>query len=297
VSRVPRALAEPGKALLRSYGTATARWRPLPDFLIIGTKRGGTTSLYRYLLEHPCVMNTFPRAEQVKGTYFFDENYGHGPAWYRSHFPSRAARAAAVLRHDRVLCGEGSPYYLFHPLAAGRAAELVPQARLVVLLRDPVERAWSHYKERVRNGTETLPFAEALDAEPERLAGEEDRLVAGEVAVSAHHRHHSYVAQGRYVEGLRRWIEAFDRVQLQVVLSEDFYRDPGAVLAATHRFLGVEPRPLAAYAAHNYHPADDLDPDCRARLEEALRPSVVELEALLGMDTGWSWAHHRVDRA
>ncbi len=205
------ALAQWTKARLRTAGELSADRRCRPDFLVIGTKRGGTTSLYKYLLAHPAVLSTFPRPARVKGTYYFDEEFSRGDDWYFSHFPLRTTRSIAeALRRHRVVSGEASPYYLYHPLAAQRAASTVPGARVIALVRNPVDRAFSNYKERRANGVEPLDsFGAALDAEAERLAGEEERLIADPTATSTAHRHHSYVDQGRYVTGLRRWWDAF----------------------------------------------------------------------------------------
>src|SRR5690606_30078061 len=134
-----------------------------------------------YMQEHPGVLPTFPRAQEIKGTYFFDENWHRGERWYLSHFPTVERRRWVERRLGRPpISFEASPYYLFHPLAPQRARTVAPDALVVALLRDPVERAYSHWKER-RNHTEHLSFAEAIAAEEERTQGEEDRLRKGEV--------------------------------------------------------------------------------------------------------------------
>jgi len=152
-----------GRALVLGYGAATARWRTVPDFLLIGAKRSGSTSLFRYLGEHPQVAPLFPSArllpimrEDQKGVHYFDSNSTHRLAWYRAHFRSDVARARqARALGAPVITGEASPYYLFHPLAAERAAAAVPHARIIVLLREPVARTYSHWSEQRRNGGRT----------------------------------------------------------------------------------------------------------------------------------------------
>ena len=131
---------------------ATARWRPLPDFLVIGAQKAGTTALYAYLRWHPGI--TGPSWKEVS---FFDRHWWRGEAWYRGQFP---------LRGRGRLVGEASPSYLFHPLAPERVHSLVPGARLVALVRDPVARAYSHYQHEVALGREPLGFEDALAAEP-----------------------------------------------------------------------------------------------------------------------------------
>ena len=283
----PLELAASGaKAALRPVGMATTSLRPPPDFLIVGTKRGGTTSLHEYLAEHPAVLPMFP-APNAKGTYFFDEEFERGERWYRSHFPTARTRRRVALRTgDRVVSGESSPYYLFHPLAPERAKALVPGAQIIMLLRDPVARAHSHYRERMRHDTEPLSFVEALDAEEARLAGEEDRIRREPGYKSLAHRHQSYVAQSRYAVPVARWLDAFGD-QVLVLRSEDLYDDPQAVYDQVLRHLGLAPRRLADPSPRNAEPGKPLPPEIEHRLRDALADDVAELERLLGRSMDW----------
>lgn len=270
------------KRALRAYGVMTSRGRSLPDFMIIGAKRGGTTSLYRYLAAHPQVAPLFPARQKIKGTYFFDVNFHRGLPWYRSHFRRESAGSSDLVT------GEASPYYLFHPLAAKRAAEAVPHTRPIVLLRNPVDRAYSHWKEQVRRGFEPLSFEDALAVEPERLAGEEQRIRNEPAYYSFAHEHHSYVGQGRYLERLAGWLERFPRERVLVLRSEDLYRDPASTLARVLEFLGLPAFALDAYEAHNFHPADAMTGSTRTRLIEAFAPHNEELSRAVGMTfEGW----------
>jgi hypothetical protein len=284
------AVAAGAKAALRRWGMATADLRPPPDFLIVGTKRGGTTSLHDYLLRHPAVLPLWPRPERVKGTYFLAEGWSsQGRRWYLSHFPTRLTRALASRRvGERVAAGESTPYDLFHPLAPARARELAPDARIVVLLRDPVERAFSHYKERRRHDHDLLPFGEAVAAESARTAGEEERILADPAYVSFAHRHWTYVAQSRYSAGLRRWLEVYPAEQVLVLRSEDLFAKPHDVYAEVLAHLGLSDRPLEGAEQLNAEPSRDMDDDVRRLLEGELRDDVVALEALLGRNMGWS---------
>lgn len=273
---------------LRAIGTATATWRPGPDLLVVGAKRGGTTSLWRYLDSHPGVLPTFPRAADIKGTYFFDEGWGRGEAWYRSHFPTTARRELAARRLGYApVAFEASPYYLFHPLAPERAHRVVPDALVVALLRDPVERAYSHWKER-RNHTESLPFHEALAAEAERTRGEEARLIADPTAISPAHRHETYVAQGCYAPMLERWFAAYGRDRVVVVPSEEFYADPQAFCDGLTDRLGLPRHRLDRPEPWNAEPSAGMDAEVRARLRARLAPDIAAVERLLGRSMPWS---------
>jgi Sulfotransferase domain len=278
------------KGSLRTYGRLTAGRRPLPDFLIVGAKRGGTTSLYNYLLEHPQVAPLFPRRQQIKGVRFFDLNFHRGLGWYRSHFPTAARprpRQARTTR--RVIAGEASPYYLFHPLAAERASQAVPEARIIVLLRDPVERAYSHYKERVRHGAEPCrSFEEAIDREPERLRGETERILADPTYHSFAHEHYSYLSQGRYLDMLPRWLERFPHEQLLIMPSEELYADPQATLDRVLAFLGLPAWELRDRRPYNFHPADGMAATTRQRLAAGYVEHNRQLAELLGTRLDWS---------
>lgn len=273
----------------RAYGSLTARWRILPDYLIIGTKRGGTTSMARWVLEHPDVRALFPACETRKGTYYFDVNYDKGEAWYRSHFPTRFShRRAAQRAGHRLIIGEATPYYLHHPHAAVRARRLVPHAKVIVLLRDPAERAYSHWVERTRNQVETLPFAEAVEAESARLAGEEERMIGDPRYHSFAHQHFSYLDQGRYARGLRRWMNAFPANQLLILRSEDLYADPAAVYGQVLEFLGLPEHRLAEFGAWNMKPKDIVAPELMRRIRVELAPDIADVEAILGRAMDWT---------
>jgi len=251
----------------------TASSRLLPDFLIIGGQRCGTTSLFEYLCRHPSVCRPV-----VKELQFFTYRFDRGVAWYRSNFPS-------VVNAKGRKTFEATPYYLFHPDAPRRAASVLPGAQLVALLRNPVDRAYSHYQHNVLRGTESLSFEEALDAEAERL------LAGGEKRASAsHERRHSYVARGRYADQLSRWLEAYPPEQLLVLFSEHLYRDPGAQYARVLDFLQLPEHSLARYEAHTRRApwtGPELSPATRARLEELFAPDNARLADLLKTEPPW----------
>ncbi|MCI5147305.1 MAG: sulfotransferase, partial [Candidatus Electrothrix sp. AR3] len=119
--------------VLQTYSALTARLRPLPNFLVIGAQKSGTTSLFHYICQHPQVFEN-----KSKEIHFFDHNYHCGANWYRSHFP-----LAGKLMRNRCL-GEATPYYLCHPHAPSHIFDLLPRVKIIAILRDPVERAISH---------------------------------------------------------------------------------------------------------------------------------------------------------
>ena len=283
-----RTATDAAKGALRQVGMATAQLRPGPELLVVGAKRGGTTSLWKYLDSHPGMLPTFPAAQNVKGTYFFDEGWHRGERWYRSHFPTRATRAVTARRLGYAPATfEASPYYLFHPHAPARARQVVPHALIVAVLRDPVERAFSHWKER-RNHTEPLDFEDALAAEAERTEGEEERMKADPTVVSHAHRHETYLAQGRYAPMLERWFAAYGRDQVLVAAAEDFYADPQAFCDQITDRLGLPRHDLGAVEPFNAEPSAEMEPTTRDRLIERLTPDMEAVEDLLGRPMPWT---------
>ena len=277
-----RALA---KSSLRSFGILTAPLRGVPDFLIIGAKRAASTSLWNHVVRHPNVLPMFPSRQKIKGTSFLTTNWDKGLPWYRSHFAVEAHRRMRTRRDGiRPRTGEATPYYLFHPHAPARAAAVAQDARIVAILRDPVDRAYSHYRERVRHGAETLSFEDALAAEGERLRGEEARLLEEPGYVSSTHEHFSYVAQGRYAVMLERWFAVFPRDQVLILMNEDFERDRDETLDRLFAFLelpGWQPPRLERY---NFHPSPPMASATRRQLLEIFQEDNRRLERLLGTD-------------
>jgi hypothetical protein len=240
----------------RAYGRAVLPLTlgRLPEFLVIGGQRCGTTSLYRYLAAHPAV-----RPATGKELQFFSLYPGRGERWYRAHFPVRPVGVRSF---------EASPYYLFDPAVPARAAAMLPEARFVALVRDPAERAYSHYLHSVAYGVEPLPFAAALDAEPARLA-------AGDHAAR---RRFSYVARGRYAEQLTRWFDAVGRDRVLVVRTEDLTSRYADILA----FLGLDPQPVPAERhTRRAASAPPLDDALRARLDAEFAADQQALRGLL----------------
>ena len=276
--RIPT-IPEPARAVLRNavwtYGRATASARPLPDFLIIGAQKAGTTALYAYLRRHPAI--TGPSWKEVS---YFDRHYGRGEAWYRGNFPNR-------VRARGKLVGEASPSYIFHPLGPERAKALVPEARLVALVRHPVDRALSHYHHEVALGREPLRFEDALDAEEDRLRGEEERLAADPSYFSRAWWSHAYKSRGRYAEQLERWLAVFPREQLLILPSADLGGEPERTHPQVLDFLGAAPHRLDAYPRVYDRQYEAMSPETRERLAAEFEAPNRRLYELLGRDLGW----------
>jgi hypothetical protein len=246
--------------------------RSLPQAMIIGAMKCGTSSLHNYLTQHPGVI-----APLRKEVHYFDVRFDHGERWYRANF-GRVGEPGLNL--------DSSPYYLAHPLAPQRAHALVPEAKLIVLLRDPVRRAYSHYWHERDKKRESLSFEEAIAAEPARLGDDEQRLARGELRQSRAHQHFSYLARGRYAEQLERWWRHYPRERLLVLRFEELARDPLALLDRTLEFLGlpsIENVRLEARNARKYPP---MNPATEERLRDYFAPHEARLQALLAQPAG-----------
>jgi hypothetical protein len=267
-------------------GRVTARRRALPTFLIVGAQRCGTTSLYRALAQHPLIAKPVLR----KGVHYFDVAYDRGLSWYRAHFPliTGADRLRGRSRRP-VQAFESSPYYLFHPLAPARIAQDLPEVKLIVLVRNPVERARSAHAHELARGFETeVSLERALELEEERLAGEEDRLRAVPHSVSHAHRHHAYVARGRYAEQLARLESHVGRDRVLVLDSGMFFRDPEPTYDRVLEFLGLPRLSGPVFERHNSRPRrPDLPESVRRRLEEYFLPWDTRLTPWLGAEPSW----------
>lgn len=267
--RLSHAVMTPVRAL-------DARGRMTPSYLVVGTKRGGSSALAEWITRHPQVAPS----RAGKGSHYFDVNHWRGEAWFRSRFEKP--------RPEWRITGEASPYYMFHPLAPARMRETLPEARLIVVLREPVARAWSHFRRETDTGFETLTFPEALAAEDSRLEGELERLRTDPTHESYAHRHHTYRTRGHYAEQLRVLHEQFGPEQVLVVQSEAMFADPNRELERVWAFLGVDPvrlddlRPVKPSA----HEAE-ASPAVVEQLHRYYRPLNEELYRMPGVDFQW----------
>ncbi|MDP9074291.1 MAG: sulfotransferase domain-containing protein [Actinomycetota bacterium] len=246
-----------------------------PAFVIVGAQKAGTTFLYQEITRHPDL-----GAALTKEIHFFDDHYRRGLRWYRGFFPNSPG----------LLLGESSPGYLFHPHAVARIARDLPDVKLLVLLRDPARRAFSHYLHESRLGYEpAATFDQALALEPSRLDGELEAMAADDGYVSYRYRHFSYRSRGLYLDQVKRCHDLVGQERVKVIRSEDLYRPGSTVQAEVFAYLGVRPwQPDAP--GRNDMAADRtarMDPGIEAELREFYRPHNDALFAYLGWEGGW----------
>jgi hypothetical protein len=258
-------------------GAATRPMRLRPTFFIIGAKKAGTTSLTNYLGAHPDVDLPYRKV-----LHHFDSwtSYERGLGAYLTSFPLR--------RPGGPTCtGESTPYYLFHPHTPARVHAAFPDARYVVLLRDPVDRAVSDYWHQRRAGVEALPLETAMRDEDERVAAELERMHEDETYDSTTVRYFAYLTRGRYAEQLERWFAQVPRERILVLTSRELSADPAATCNRMLDFLGLAPLQLPSYPRSNAGSYPATDPRLVDELRERMRPHDDRLSALLGWVPDW----------
>jgi hypothetical protein len=263
----------------------TAKQRVLPDFLIIGAQKCGTTSLYDYLVQHPAVLPA-----RYKEPRYFTRNYKAGVDWYRSQFPLAWVRdGLAKVRGEPILTGEATPGMILYPWTASRVRQLLPGMKIIALLRNPIDRAYSGYYQMVRIGEERLgTFEEAIDAEPGRVGVEFTRMIDDPDYHSVGYGAFTYLTRGIYVDQLLRWAKEFPMNQIHVIDARELYREPMKVYARVLEFLGLSPYDRVRLERRNVAPEySPMSPATRERLIEFYRPHNARLYEWLGRDFGW----------
>jgi hypothetical protein len=259
--------------------------RMLPDFLLVGAQKSGTSSLFTYIVQHPHVLSPL-----VKEIHYFDLHYSCGPNWYREHFRIAVRnRIKGLIGDHQPITGEASPYYIYHPLVPARIKELLPHIKLIVLLRNPIDRAYSHYHHVLRKGPtlEPLTFEQAIQSEESRLRGETQRIATDHSYLSLSHQHHSYLNRGIYADQLERWFKQFAIERFLILPAEDLFDQPQSVVYKVFRFLelpNVEVNNLRPSNQGKYMP---MAPETRAYLSEYYRPHNIRLSDLLGREFDW----------
>jgi hypothetical protein len=264
---------------------ALGRAGTLPHFIIIGGQKCGTTYLYDRLIEHPRIRACLFEPLNDGEIHYFHRRYRKGLDWYRANFPEVSSVANGEGPVTTV-SGEASGY-LFYPHAPERITREAPDAKLIALLRNPIDRAVSHYHHEVRLGFETLSLRDALQREPERLRGETARVLRDPEYFSFARNHYSYLARGFYADQLPWWWEHFPREQLLVIQSEAFYRDPVTTLRRVTEFLELEDWQPEPYRGHKSYGYGRLAPETRQKLADHFREANQRLFQLLGTDYDW----------
>lgn len=274
------------RAAYVGLGTPTASLRRTPDFIVVGAQRCGTTSLFRALEQHPQVV----RPTLNKGINYFDMNYDKGSRWYRAHFPLAARRSSR--NQEPSVAFEASGYYMFHPLAPERIARDLPDVKIVAMLRDPVERAYSAWKHESARGFDDFSFEDAIEQEARRTQGERGRMIDNPQYQSYPYRHHSYTARGHYSAQLRQFYDLLPDSKIHVVYSESFFAQPESEFGQLADFLGIDAGTGIAFDRHNARPSGPMPGRTREILTQEYQDEADELEKLVGRRPPWPTPGH-----
>ena len=261
-----------------AYYHGTARWRALPDFIIIGVMKSGTTSLFDYLKQHPRIYGS-----RKKEIHYFDWNHGKKANWYRSYFPFRHVQS------NGYITGEASPLYILLPPVAQRIYSFLPEVKLIAILRNPTDRALSHYYHAVKSGHEKMSIMEALNAEEDRTKASWDKVLSGDCSYDHAIIWFTYKQRGLYLQQIQHYLQYFPREHLLIESTENLQANPDETLSRIFTFLGVEPCHLSHLVMRNKNTnKKEVSSEVYRHLDTYFKPHNEELFAFLGKDFGWN---------
>lgn len=241
-----------------------------PDFIIAGAAKCGTSSIYHYLSRHPQVL-----LSHKKELDFYWQHYERGIDWYLAHFPTISDR-------PDFRTGEATPNYLRFPEVAQRIKDTFPQIKIIILLRNPVDRAISWHYHKLNTGLTKLDLATAIATEIDRLA----TVSEAEITNTGYYNPDN-IMSSLYIYKLKPWMEILGREQFLILKSEDFYLNPGANMEQVFKFLDLPGCLLNNYPKVNSGSYQDADPALREILVKYFAPYNRQLEKYLGMEFGW----------
>lgn len=262
---------------------ATAYLRGLPDFVIIGAMKSGTTSLHDFVAKHPAIIPA-----STKEIQYFSILYKLGELWYRSNFPTVLSKQRFYKKtNKKFLSGEASPTYLFHPMAPSRMKKILTNVKLIVILRNPVDRAYSHYHMNLRHNNEPFSFEKAIEVEKNQLDVERERLLKDPDFVPSPYRTHLYLARGIYADQLENWFRYYSREKFLILTTENFHDNPQQTLDQVFDFLKIAPFQVKNLRNLNVGNYKKMNRNTRSLLIKYFKPHNRRLSELLQRSFDW----------
>ncbi|MDW3192755.1 MAG: sulfotransferase domain-containing protein [Cytophagales bacterium] len=253
----------------------TASSRKLPDFFCVGAQKSGSSTLYWWLRQHPQLGMSFDKESK-----FLDRYYSKGEKWYRHQFP---------LASSKKLAGDNTPYYLFHPLVPERAYSLCPEAKIIVILRNPINRAFSQYQMECRKGREVHnSFEEAIEGEMERIHEAKTDLLSNPLDYHHTFENTSYLSRGIYIDQIEHWLKWYKRDQILILISETFFADPRKELKKVYDFLSISQTLPNDFTPYNVADYENMNEKTRLNLRDFFRPHNERLEEFLDRKLDWN---------
>ncbi|MBI1184023.1 sulfotransferase [bacterium] len=252
----------------------SASLRGLPQFIIIGAQKGGSSALYKFLCEHPQVQRAFVKEPH----YFTGQFHQKSLKWYKAQFP---------LSKSGIITGEASPSYCTHPLAPQRIKSVVPQAKLIFIVRNPVERAVSNYFHSVRYGVEPLPIEEAMQRPAEIFEAEYAKMEREDGYHSSTYHRHAYLHKGLYAFHLNKWYQHFEPQQILLLENAELLNQPQKVYNEVLQFLQLEAFAPAAFSKHNVGSTKPVDESLTRQLKQVFEEPNRQFFHLISREFPW----------
>lgn len=264
------------------FRVLTSPIRIFPDFIIIGGIKCGTTSLYNYMIQHP---NIYPALR--KETKFFDIDYNLGMNWYKPNFPINIKKYFVKnLLKQKFITGEATAAYFHHPLVSKRIFEKIPKIKLIILLRNPIDRAYSDFNMRTRAKMENLSFEKVVEKEIALIEKGENLLENLEFQDYFFH-FKPYLSRGHYFDQLQRWYEFFPKDQIQILITEELEANPDIILRQIFKFLELSDFKIKNLKKQNIGNYKKMNQEIRKLLIEYFKSHNQKLYKFLGRDLSW----------
>lgn len=261
----------------------TSPFRVLPDFIIIGGQKCASTSLYDYIVQHPSII-----AAKHKEIHYFDKFFEFGDNWYRSNFPLLYEKSKIMKSTGYFLTGEASPDYIIHPLAPKRMHELLPNVKIIIILRDPIYRAFSHYNMIKNVNREDLSFENAINSEKQRIDNEEEKIIKNEKYDDYVLRTYSYVYRGMYLQQIKKWQKYFHNEQFHILSMEDLQKNPQKSLNNIFKFLNLPNYTINNFPKKNIGKyREQINNETYKKLKQLYKPYNRDLFDYLGKKFDW----------
>ena len=270
--------------LYLKYCSLTGFMHILPNYYIIGFPKCGTTSLHFYLGEHSCIH--LPIGKEID---YFDRLYSRGLNWYRVSFPFRFQFLSNKILGKQFITGEATPRYINHPHALQRIKKTTPNAKFIIILRNPIDRAYSHYTTNLEHDYEHLSFEDAIKHEKERTKGRWEKMERDENYYSWDRDLYSYLEHGIYYPKIKKWFSEFPREQFLIIQTERFQKNPSETYHKALKFLNLPNFNLEKYVFYkkrDYKKSKILD-STRKELFEFFKPHNEQLYEFLGRRFDW----------
>ena len=264
----------------RHFYYLTSNVRVLPNFFVIGPGRTGTTSLYHYLDQHPCITKS---AYDELG--YFDDNFHLGLNWYRSLFPTKFTKNKIIKKYGKFLTYDVTPFYIYNPLVARRILASFPRAKIISNLRNPIDRAYSNYILMYQEGDTTKTFEEIIQIAMDEIEKNKSKL--NDEAYAADTFYQNILARGFYADQLEIWFEIFQKKQILIIPSEDLDLKPDQVLTKVFEFLDLPYFKIKDFTKQNKREYPPMKDETRKLLIEFYKPHNEKLYSLINQHFDW----------